>query len=52
MDAELAGAGLEDQPTAAGVGTGELEDVAEERPGSLGVLGVDERGRAVIIPPR
>ena len=43
---ELAGPGLEDQPVevaGAGVDVREAEHVAEEGPGRVGVVGVDQR---------
>lgn len=43
VDAELARARAEDQPAAVGIDVRPLQHVAEEGPGSIGVVGVDER---------
>ena len=53
VHAELGDAGPEDQPPAAGVDVRPAEDVAEERPCRVGVLGVDERvdGRDHVAAP-
>ena len=45
MDAELAGPGLEDEPARLGLGVLDVrpaEDVAQERPGGLGIVRVDQ----------
>jgi hypothetical protein len=46
VDSQLAGPGLEDEPAGLGLGVLEVrpaEDVAEKRPGGLGIVRVDQR---------